>query len=153
MFQPQQIIPKADLQNVILNKTSEKTEIPKDIVEAVTNFVFSEARKAFHTSNHVEISGFGKYIIVKKRLNKRIQDLERRIPFLQSKIDKYPNKTDYLAERIEETKEDIQFLKTKQYELLSNMGGMEKQPVSERGNEGVSTEALGIQTENMQGMP
>lgn len=117
MFQTNQPIPKEKLASELEKMVAKELEMPLSVVEKILSFTFKEANRAFKVHNEVELSGFGKFFIVKKRINEHLLAAERReIRLVQLLEEKPNNKT--LATRLQNTRKEIVFLKTKSDELL-----------------------------------
>src|SRR6478735_1406369 len=114
MFQPLQLIHKEKLKDTLQKKIAEKNDIPLNVVEEVLSFTFSETKKAFKIHTEVEISGFGKFRVVPKRLKWRLESTEKRIQKTKEDIEKETNerKLILLKDKLRIITEDYEYLKS-----------------------------------------
>jgi len=121
MFKPQQIIQKDKLHDTLLKIVAEKTNLPLDTVDKALSFSFSEAKEAFHNAKTVEISGFGKYQIVKKRFKARLdRALAKREHWLKI-VEQDPSKEPKYKIKLLNIEEEIKYLKSKENEVIGDI--------------------------------
>ena len=113
-----------------------KMMISEKTIETVINHQFQSANEAMDTNNSIEISGFGKFYFNEKKAKKRLEDLTRKknlmLEFLASAETSEQKKRSSQV-TLEKTEALINLLKTKttyEDQLLSDLRGLEEQPVS-----------------------
>ncbi len=112
------IIPQDKFKDVLIKRTSEKTEVPEEVVAKIIDFEFKDARDALHRFSQVEISGFGKFIVSNAKTRKKIRRLhdieEAYIRKLDNEtLDLADSKKDLLLSRLGVVRENIERLKTR----------------------------------------
>lgn len=105
------------IKDELVKKVSEELEINENVVEKVVSWSYKKANEAMSINNEVEISGIGKFMLSKAKLNRRIgryEDMVRRF-----------NGKEVVAEALA-TK--LQTLKTRKdaLELQGNNSGLEE---------------------------
>lgn len=109
-------IPADKLKGVLITKTAIKTLIAEELVEKVISFEFKDALQALKQHHQVEISGFGRFMISPNKTAKKVVKLERRIEYINLKIqntDMPEGKKNYWLGIIKRDTETIQYLKTR----------------------------------------
>jgi nucleoid DNA-binding protein len=113
-----------------------KMMISEKTIETVINHQFQSANEAMDTNNSIEISGFGKFYFNEKKAKKRLEDLTRKknlmLEFIASAETSEQKKRSSQV-TLEKTEALINLLKSKityEDQLLSDLRGLEEQPVS-----------------------
>jgi hypothetical protein len=113
--------------------TSEKT------IEAVINHQFQSASLAMRTNHSIELSGFGKFYFNTKKAVKRLVSLERKRDDLQNIVDSPEASEAKLIKAHTYLKNvllDIEYIKSKTNEPVTDLRGMEEQADSIEASEG-----------------
>lgn len=113
-----------------------KMMISEKTIETVINHQFQSANEAMDTNNSIEIAGFGKFYFNEKKAKKRLEDLNRKKRLMEDFI--ASSETSEQKKRssqvtLEKTEALINLLKSKityEDQLLSDLRGLEEQPVS-----------------------
>jgi len=66
------------LKDELMEGVAKQMELPLEMVQAIIKFQGEDAAKAAHKHNEIEFSGFGKFLISKRRLNDKIKWMERK---------------------------------------------------------------------------
>lgn len=113
-----------------------KMMISEKMIETVINHQFQSANEAMDTNNSIEIAGFGKFYFNEKKAKKRLEDLTRKknlmLEFIASAETSEQKKRSSQV-TLEKTEALINLLKSKityEDQLLSDLRGLEEQPVS-----------------------
>jgi nucleoid DNA-binding protein len=113
-----------------------KMMISEKTIETVINHQFQSANEAMDTNNSIEIAGFGKFYFNEKKAKKRLEDLTRKknlmLEFIASAETSEQKKRSSQV-TLEKTEALINLLKSKityEDQLLSDLRGLEEQPVS-----------------------
>jgi nucleoid DNA-binding protein len=113
-----------------------KMMISEKVIETVINHQFQSANEAMDTNNSIEISGFGKFYFNEKKAKKRLQTLNNKKRIMEGFLaspDTSEQKKRSSQVTLEKTEALIKLLKSKityEDQLLSDLRGLEEQPVS-----------------------
>ena len=124
------------VKDYLIRTLAVKMMVSEKIIEAVVNHQFQSANQAMDTNNSVEISGFGKFYFNEKKAKKRLTELCTK----RDAMAKYVADESLPEQRrnrskvtLEKTEALINLLKSKityEDQLLSDIRGLEEQPVS-----------------------
>lgn len=111
------------LKDKLIQYTADETELPEELVESVISWVYKDTNKATALYSQIEISGFGKLLVSKSKLSKRINKFEG-ITKSVSNPKQLKGAEDILNFLISKNKNGIQ----------QDTGGMEKPSISSTGD-------------------
>ena len=119
-----------------------KMMVAEKTIETVVNHQFQSANEAMDVNNSLEISGFGKFYFNEKKATKRIGQLNAKKQAMEKIIsDETTSEQKRRSSQVtlDKTEALINLLKTKtiyEDQLLSDLRGVEEQPLSSRRHEG-----------------
>lgn len=121
------------MKDYLIRVQSVKAMMSEKVIEAVVNHQFQSASLAMRTNNSIELSGFGKFYFNTKKAIRRLTSLERKRDDLQSIVDSPETKDAKLTKAHTYLKNvllDIEYIKSKTNEPLTDLRGMEEQASS-----------------------
>lgn len=121
------------MKDYLIRVQSVKVMISEKVIEAVVNHQFQSASLAMRTNNSIELSGFGKFYFNTKKAIRRLASLERKRDDLQNIVDSPETKDAKLTKAHTYLKNvllDIEYIKSKTNEPLTDLRGMEEQASS-----------------------
>lgn len=121
------------MKDYLIRVQSVKAMMSEKVIEAVVNHQFQSASLAMRTNNSVELSGFGKFYFNSKKAIKRLTSLERKRDDLQNIVDSSETKEAKLTKAHTYLKNvilDIEYIKSKTNEPVTDLRGMEEQASS-----------------------
>ena len=123
------------VKDYLIRTLAVKMMVLEKTIEAVVNHQFQSANEAMDLNNSIEISGFGKFYFNEKKAKKRLDSLYRKKKLMEELIassDSTEQKKRSSKVTLEKTEALINLLKSKTNEdqLLSDLRGLEEQPVS-----------------------
>lgn len=127
------------MKDYLIRVQSVKAMMSEKIIEAVVNHQFQSASLAMRTNNSIELSGFGKFYFNTKKAIKRLTSLERKRDDLQNIVDSLETKEAKLTKAHTYLKNvllDIEYIKSKTNEPVTDLRGMEEQASSIEASEG-----------------
>lgn len=127
------------MKDYLIRVQSVKAMMSEKVIEAVVNHQFQSASLAMRTNNSIELSGFGKFYFNTKKAIKRLASLERKRDDLQNIVDSPETKNVKLIKANTYLKNvllDIEYIKSKTNESLTDLRGMEEQASSIEASEG-----------------
>ena len=127
------------MKDYLIRVQSVKAMMSEKVIEAVVNHQFQSASLAMRTNNSIELSGFGKFYFNTKKAIKRLTSLERKRDDLQNIVDSPETKETKLNKANTYLKNvilDIEYIKSKTNESLTDLRGMEEQTSSIEASEG-----------------
>lgn len=127
------------MKDYLIRVQSVKAMMSEKVIEAVVNHQFQSANLAMRTNNSIELSGFGKFYFNTKKAIKRLTSLERKRDDLQNIVNSPETKEAKLTKAHTYLKNvllDIEYIKSKTNEPVTDLRGMEKQASSIEASEG-----------------
>lgn len=127
------------MKDYLIRVQSVKAMMSEKVIEAVVNHQFQSASLAMRTNNSIELSGFGKFYFNTKKAIKRLTSLERKRDDLQNIVNSPETKEAKLAKAHTYLKNvllDIEYIKSKTNEPVTDLRGMEEQASSIEASEG-----------------
>jgi len=127
------------MKDYLIRVQSVKAMMSEKVIEAVVNHQFQSASLAMRTNNSIELSGFGKFYFNTKKAIKRLTSLERKRDDLQNIVDSPETKEAKLTKAHTYLKNvllDIEYIKSKTNEPVTDLRGMEEQVSSIEASEG-----------------
>ena len=127
------------MKDYLIRVQSVKAMMSEKVIETVVNHQFQSASLAMRTNNSIELSGFGKFYFNTKKAIKRLASLERKRDDLQNIVDSPETKEAKLNKAHTYLKNvllDIEYIKSKTNESLTDLRGMEEQVDSIEASEG-----------------
>ena len=121
------------MKDYLIRVQSVKAMMSEKVIEAVVNHQFQSASLAMRTNNSIELSGFGKFYFNTKKAIRRLTSLERKRDDLQNIVDSPETKDAKLTKAHTYLKNvllDIEYIKSKTNEPLTDLRGMEEQASS-----------------------
>ena len=110
-----------------------KTLVTEDIVEKVIMFQFKDIKEATHTYEQIEISGFGKFMTSRKKIERKKEKLEAVLENMKKKFEERPQeipafRLNMWDKMVSDTTNTLEFVKTKK-------GGYENKPKRNTGGD------------------
>lgn len=110
--------PEADrIKSILITKTAIKELISEEVVEKVVLFQFKNFREMVYEHDQIEISGFGKFLVSPKKVEKQKLKAEGSIRKFEGKLENEPDssdgKKDYWKAMIKTSYEVLEDLKTR----------------------------------------
>ena len=127
------------MKDYLIRVQSVKAMMSEKTIEAVVNHQFQSASLAMRTNHSIELSGFGKFYFNTKKAVKRLVSLERKRDDLQNIVDSPETKEAKLIKAHTYLKNvilDIEYIKSKTNEPVTDLRGMEEQVDSIEASEG-----------------
>lgn len=127
------------MKDYLIRVQSVKAMMSEKVIEAVVNHQFQSASLAMRTNNSIELSGFGKFYFNTKKAIKRLASLERKRDDLQNIVNSPETKEAKLTKAHTYLKNvllDIEYIKSKTNEPVTDLRGMEEQASSIEASEG-----------------
>ena len=124
------------VKDYLIRTLAVKMMVSEKTIEAVVNHQFQSANQAMDLNNSIEISGFGKFYFNEKKATKRLTKLcEKRDAMKRIIADEATSAQRRRSSQVtlEKTEALINLLTTKttyEDQLLSDIRGLEKQPIS-----------------------
>lgn len=139
----------------IIRKLAPKMLLTEKTIETVINHQFQEANQALGKHKSVEISGFGKFFFNERKAVKQMAKFESQKALFEKML-----KDDTLTEQKRKSVElklqialdNIRDLKPKMYDVLTDLRGVEEQPVAPRENKDSDQSDEQGETGDMQGL-
>lgn len=132
------------MKDYLIRVQSVKMMIGEKVIETIVNHQFTSMAQAMRNNNSVELSGFGKFYFNTKKAIKRLVFLEKKKKDLENTIasigvseTKLTKAHTYLKNVIL----DIEYIKSKTNEPLTNLRGMEEQVDSIEAFEGTDRDS------------
>ena len=127
------------MKDYLIRVLAVKAMTSEKIIEAVINHQFQSASLAMRTNHSIELSGFGKFYFNTKKAVKRLVSLERKRDDLQNIVDASEASEAKLNKAHTYLKNvllDIEYIKSKTNEPVTDLRGMEEQASSIEASEG-----------------
>lgn len=110
--------PEADrIKSILITKTAIKELTSEDIVEKVVMYQFKDFRKMVFEHDQIEISGFGKFMVSPKKVERKRWKMENSIKKFQEKLDTEldtsQSKRDYWTSQVRDANNILEDLKTR----------------------------------------
>lgn len=140
----------------IIRKLAPKMMMNEKTIEAVVNYQFQGANEALSKHNSLEISGFGKWIFNEKKAIKTMAKYESQKAMFEEMLqqENLTEKRKHSLElKLQTALDNIRDLKPKIYEHRTDLRGVEEQPISTQGDEGIDKDSGGGENNDMQKLP
>ena len=127
------------MKDYLIRVLAVKAMMSEKTVEAVVNHQFQSASLAMRTNNSIELSGFGKFYFNMKKAVKRLVFLETKKLYLENIIASPESSEAKLIKAHTYLKNvllDIEYIKSKTNEPVTDLRGMEEQVDSIEASEG-----------------
>jgi nucleoid DNA-binding protein len=127
------------MKDYLIRVLAVKAMMSEKTIEAVVNHQFQSASLAMKTNNSVELSGFGKFYFNMKKAIKRLAFLETKKLYLENVIASPESSEAKLIKAHTYLKNvllDIEYIKSKTNEPVTDLRGMEEQADSIKASEG-----------------
>lgn len=110
-----EIVSREKVRGLLIKQVAEEHSLPIDTIDEIISFQFKDANAALKTSQQVEISKFGKFMISQSKLKRRVESFHRIIKGLEKKdISEYTSrKKESHFRQIQAAKDKLKFLQEK----------------------------------------
>lgn len=126
------------VKDYLIRKMAPKMMLSEKTIESVINHQFQSANEALFQHKSVEISGFGKFFFNEKKAHKTMEKFLSQEALFEKMVndETLPEAKRQLAQlKLQAAQEGIKDLKPRIYDSVSNLRGLEEQPVASQGVE------------------
>src|SRR5690606_16149081 len=112
-----------DKRTELIKKTAAQTNLEEDVVQKIISFHWKTALEAARGNDaSIDVLGFGRFVIKKHRLEKKVEQFERIVKYLENKLSDESltdRQKETIVKNIARKQEDIERLKAKELKKIN----------------------------------